>query len=148
MLKSKNEYDERQLQVRGDIFKHGFLATMCFLLMNGVLNSNGFVWAGALEQNILIIMLASTIISVESILRGAYFGRTHKPWHVVIAFGGLIFSQLFFLFSHLKDGETFTENNMLTRLGFTTGILIFVGIIAVTGVIKLIYNKKQEKENS
>ena len=60
----KKKFDERQLQIRGDIFKHGFLAAGTLMLFNAFLQGEGIEWANGFQQNILMLIFIVTVVSI------------------------------------------------------------------------------------
>jgi len=79
MARLAKQFDERQLRIRGQIFFHGFLVALALLLINAFLQDNAIVWANAFDQNIMIIMVTVMTVSIEAILRGAFFWTAPKP---------------------------------------------------------------------
>ena len=143
-MKHEN-FDERQLQIRGDAFRHGFLAAVFTLGINAVLNNFGIVWAEGFHQNILILMLIVTIVSMEFILRGAYFGKDVKPGLISGIFVGCSACLIILNIKHFIDGEVYIENGMLARGGGSLIMCILVTINACTGLIQYFRNKNQER---
>ncbi|MCL2109275.1 MAG: hypothetical protein FWH20_08020 [Oscillospiraceae bacterium] len=144
LLHEAVEYDERQLQIRGDVFKHGFFATMVMLLINALLNDYGIIWASGFHQNMIIIMLMTTVISVEAHLRGVYFGRSkgHRALFVLLLLGMLAGYLTGLVVGHFGDGGSFADEGMLSDDGFT---LILCGLIAVNVAVGLIQHIRNRK---
>lgn len=72
----KDNFDERQLYLRGNAFKHGFIFMSILLFLSAfiksvILNDNSASLVEGMWGNILIIMLSAAICEIELILRDA-----------------------------------------------------------------------------
>lgn len=75
-MDKNNNFDERQLWIRGEAFKHGLLFMGFLLLLDAFLKSDivtpeGINLVEGMWGNILIIVLTTTLCEIELILRGA-----------------------------------------------------------------------------
>ena len=145
-MATKIKFDERQIQIRGQVFFHGFITVVVLLLINAVLQDIGVVWASGFHQNILILMLASTVVSTEAILRGAYFGKGESRRMVicVIGFPAIVLWAINFL--HIFQGSAVLEDGTLTRDGFSLTLAAFFTMISVSGLIKIIMERREKNE--
>ena len=143
----KEKFDERQLQIRGDIFKHGFLTAGALMLLNAFLQSEGIEWANGFQQNILMLLLISTVVSIEFHLRGVYFGKGGRRKAFIAIFGLCSVSLLVLSVIHGAQGEKFVADYMLTDNGFhfACGIMFFIN--TVCALIRLFCEKQEEKNN-
>ncbi|MCL2077441.1 MAG: hypothetical protein FWH08_03430 [Oscillospiraceae bacterium] len=160
-LLSKNIYDERQLRISADAYKHGYIVTAITLALNALLNRLDISWANVPWQNIIILTFITTTITVEIILRGAFFGKNKKPVLILMAASALIGFALSFVlrimfvrndsdlqgadFAHETLGALVSDGT-LTDLGSTTVVMAMISVIAAAGFIKYIHNKIKEKE--
>ena len=144
-MKTK-QFDERQMQIRGKIFFRGFITAVALLLINAFLQSYDVVWASGFHQNILILMVAVTVVSVESILRGAYFDSEQRHRIVIVIFGILSLVLLFFSMRHMINGDAFIDNNILTDNGFSLAFAIMTVTITIVGIIKGFIERQQNDE--
>jgi hypothetical protein len=125
------KFDERQLQIRGDVFKHGFLTAGALMLFNAFLQDAGIEWANGFQQNILMFMLIATVVSIEFHLRGVCFGRGGRRNAFIAIFG---LCSIFLLVSsviHYVQGEKFVVSYRLTDNGFyiAGGLMFFISTI-------------------
>ena len=74
------EYDERQLVIRGQVFKHGLYVAVGLLGITAMLQASDVVWASGFAQNCFIITATAAVVIIEAIMRGAYFGRGDHHW--------------------------------------------------------------------
>jgi hypothetical protein len=146
-METKWEFDERQLQIRGQVFFHGFITALTLLLINAILQDRGIIWANGFHQNILIMILASTVTSVEAILRSAFFGKGKSRWMVIGVFGLLSLVLWVLNVQHIIQGSTVVENNMLTQIGFSLVLAALFTIMTIAGVLKETLDKYQERKS-
>ena len=140
------EFDERQVLIRGKAYEHGFIVTMLTLLINAFLNSYDIIWADGFKQNLLILVLVFTVISVELNLRGAFFGRKVSPVALLVVVCAPTVILAVLNIHHFIKGAVFTDGGMLTDEGFGVIFCILFAINVTTGIIQYIRTKKQEKE--
>lgn len=68
-LMGNDGLDERQLLLRGNVYKHSVIVFMALLLIDGFLKDEGIVWAQGMWGNILIFWAGIGVAMVEFILR-------------------------------------------------------------------------------
>jgi len=145
MKTEQGEFDERQLQIRKNIFKHGFLVAIVALLLNAFLNNLGIIWADIFQQNILILVLLITVVSIEAHIHDVYFGSKIPRAPILGAIGGCGVFLAILSTIHFADGATFSANGQLTDEGtmiiFATMFMLNISI----GIIQSIRNKRAEK---
>jgi hypothetical protein len=147
-MTTKWKFDERQLIIRGQAFLHGFITAIVLLLANAFLLRSGIVWASGFYQNILIMMLTLTVFSVEATLRGVYFGKGERRWMIVGIF--LIVALVLWVMGilHVYQGSITFENGGLTRYGSSFIIATLFTIMAVTGIVKEIHERRKERQSN
>ena len=146
-------YDERQLQIYGEIYKHGFFVTAITLGLNAIVSHFGIVWASGFSQNILMLMFISTFMCIEMIIRNVFFGKTTKPVIILIAIGGFAGFIISFTINVITGHNAepaahhtgFIADGMLTDLGSMVVTLAMAALIVLAGLIKHIHNKAKEK---
>ena len=67
---NKTSLDERQLWLRGNVFKHGFVFLLAALAAQGICKALGVTWAQGPGEQILILWGAVALCWWEFILRG------------------------------------------------------------------------------
>jgi len=115
---NRNNFDERELQLRGDIFRGGFFAAAAVLLLNAFLQSMGFVWADGFQQNILMLVLVVTVVTVACHVRGVFFGEGARRILYILVFGLSSIVILFLACFHLAQGGSIADSGTLTDDGF------------------------------
>ena len=146
MNKEKEEFDERQIEIRKNIFKHGFLVTIIALLLNAFLNSHEIIWASTFHQNILILGLSITVVSIESHIRDVYFGRgiSRAPILGLMSFCAIVLAILSGI--HFAEGATFVANGGLTNDGASVIFCIMALASSICGIIQSLRSKQTEKQ--
>jgi len=150
-MKTENEkfanFDERQLQIRGDIFKHSLFAAFAVLLINAFLQSKGVVWANGFQQNILMMIFIMTVGTVEFIMRGVYFGNGGggKVFVAAISSGSVFLPALCVL--HYAKGEKFLAGHTLTDNGFHFVFGLMISISSICSLVQALREKKAERDN-
>jgi hypothetical protein len=147
MIIEKEKFDERQLQIRGDIFKHGFLIVGALMLLNAFLQGEGIEWANGFQQNVLMFILASTVVSIEFHLRGVYFGKGGRQKAFIVIFGFCSVFLLVLSVIHYVQGEKFVADYRLTdnRFSIVCGIMFLLNTICA---IFQLFREKQEARNN
>jgi membrane protein CcdC involved in cytochrome C biogenesis len=143
----KEKFDERQLQIRGDIFKHGFLAAGALMLFNAFLHGEGIEWADGVQQNILMLILTITVVSIEFHLRGVYFGKGDRRKAFIAIFGLCSVCLLILSIIHGVQGEEFADGFRLTDNGYyiVGGIMFFINTFCA--LIQKKKKKQAERDN-
>jgi len=145
MNKEKEEFDERQIEIRKNIFKHGFLVTIIALLLNAFLNNYGIIWASTFHQNILIFMLSITVVSIEFHIRDVYFGRgiSRAPILGIMGFCAIVLAVLSGI--HFAEGAIFVANGGLTNEGSSVIFCVMILASCVCGIVQSLRSKRTEK---
>jgi hypothetical protein len=141
-------FDERQLFIRGNIFKHMTIIMSVLLILNAFLMDSGIIWADAIHSNFIILLISGAFGSIEMIFKEAYIQRNGTQKSIVILIGilsGALIIRL--LIAFLVEGDKFITKSQLTREGgtFIMSLLlfsIFVGFIFKSFILK---KAKQEE---
>jgi len=143
MKKNKvKEFDERQIQLQGKIFKHGFYLLFLLLMLNSLLPT----WANDKFQGYLIAMLAVTVVHVILAVFGLIYGKKSKTKTILgmLAFGFIFIPYV--LIRIVDSGQSFVEDGMLSNTGFGVVLLVVIIINAVCPLIQLARDKKANRE--
>lgn len=84
----KNNFDERQLQIRGNIFKHAFILFVIFLSMDVVYSSifdSAHLFGAVTGGIIVVVTLALT--SIEMILKEVYVNMLKQQNKIIMIMG-------------------------------------------------------------
>lgn len=146
-MTDKEMFDERQLQIRGNIFKNSFIIAIFTLIINAFLNGYGIVWADGFQQNILLVIFLFTVFTVQSLIRGVFFDRLSRSGFVIAVFGVGMVVMATLTTRHFIDGAPLADEGMLTKDGYAAVYVALIGVNFIVGLIQYIRNKIQEKEN-
>ena len=116
-LMGSDGLDERQLLLRGNVYKHSLIVFMALLLVDGFLKEEGIVWAQGMWGNILIFWAGMGVAMVEFILRDILpRSRRQNSLYIVLGICGLMLAVLGSIHIFI-DHEPLVENGALTTLG-------------------------------
>lgn len=138
--------DERQLLLRGNVYKHSLIVFMALLLIDGFLKEEGIVWAQGMWGNLLIFWAGAGLAMAEFILRGI-LPRSPRQNSLYIALGlcGLVLAVLGSIHVFVEH-EPLTEGGALNSLG--AGLIQAAVMLAVCLLFigKLVYDRRRRDE--
>lgn len=116
-LMGNDGLDERQLLLRGNVYKHSLIVFMALLLIDGFLKEEGVVWAQGMWGNILIFWAGTGLAMFEFILRDI-LPRSPRQNSLYIGLGlcGLVLAVLGSIHVFVEH-EPLTEGGALNSLG-------------------------------
>jgi hypothetical protein len=137
----RKEFDERQLWIRGNIFKHMVFFMGGLLLLNAGLAGEGIAWADGFSANLLLFAVPLAAGSVEMILRGVYFTGNAGRLALTALLGVSSLTALLLSLSGgaLIDGGQLTERGC----GAAVGLLLF--LVAATAALRTLWDRKERK---
>jgi len=139
-------FDERQLQIRGEIFFHGLVAAFALLLTNAFLLGSNIVWASGFQQNIIIIVLIGMVVIIEAIVRDAFFGMGQMRWPIIVTFGIVSIVLLVLGIGSALRGHALVKDGGLTDYGFLFAAAIMPVSVTIAGLAKEIAEKRNSKD--
>lgn len=114
---NKTSLDERQLWLRGNVFKHGFVFLLAALAAQGLCKAFGVTWAQGAGEQILILWGAVALCWWEFIFRGINpMGRSQRGFFFAIGLCG-VFIIVMELASLAMGRCALVEEGMLTTAG-------------------------------
>lgn len=109
------ELDERQLLLRGNVFKHTTVLLFALILINAMLKEYGITWAEGRNENLMIFWAGATLGLCEFSLRGV--NPASRRNNILYGFFGICGGGLLILgLLDLADGHPLVANGMLTTL--------------------------------
>ncbi len=149
MLKIKiKNLDERQLIIRGNIFKHGLFMLVGLLLLNSFLYNMGVDWATGKWAELTIILFTIICCSIEFIYYDIYplTKSTHKFGILLLGLFGLISIGLC-IYEMQVEKIAFIVNGKVTDdgLGIIFGFM-FLSIPAAKLIKSFYVNNKNEED--
>lgn len=129
----QSNFDERQLWLRGEVFKHSLLLMGFLLLLNTFLIDNGIILVEGIWANILIISVTSSFANIEMALNGAinFDDKRMTLFSAMMGIPGFIVLVL-----HFIEGESIIMNNQLSKNGAFLIMSIFFIAIPIAYFIK------------
>ena len=140
-------YDERQLQIRGIVFRNSFIFMIVYTILNAFLIDFGHRWCTDVNAAFIGVMLAITFCSIQLIAKDAYISTKTGSCGLqmgIFSFCGIIGLLLFFINDFGKD--KMIKDNMLSDS--SRSLIIFICMLAISTVywIKKYRDKKIENE--
>ncbi len=139
--------DERQLLLRGNVYKHSLIVLMALLLIDGFLREEGIVWAQGMWGNVLILWAGMGLAMAEFILRGV-LPRSPRQNSVYILLGICGLMLLALGVPHIfLDHAPLIEDGALTTLG--AGLIqaaVMIGLCLLF-ISRWIYDRRQGPED-
>ena len=140
MKKRKSEFDERESALRNQIMVHGFFVISALLFVDAFLKLFEVHWAMGRWNSFAYFMIAWTVVSIEFIVRGVYFGRKETAKYRL---GGMLLWVLVFglnIAVFLNKSLPFFENGQLSQDGIYFVIFSSMGLIGICGAIRAAYD--------
>lgn len=148
-LFNKKHLDERQLLIRGDIFKHGLCILTILIFSNSILNLfYNFEWADGRWSELTIILFTITVCSIEFISYAIYPLKEKRQKYLIYILGAFgVISIVLCLYEMVTLNISVIMNGKLSSnaLGILYGIM-FLSIF-ITYILKNVYSKENEMEN-
>ncbi|MBU9727453.1 hypothetical protein [Diplocloster modestus] len=142
-----NDFDERQLKIRGAVYLHTLIVMALLILANAFLRMNGVIWADELYQALLLIMLPVTVGSIELICKDAYIGvrRSYRAMIMVLGLCGMVG---FFppLVSILSGRDRFLANGSFTALGLRMMVSFCCLSISTVFTARYFYERQHRED--
>lgn len=146
MFDKKNQMDERALWIRGNVFLHSLVFTVCVLVADMFVQDTYGHWAPGHYESLLMLMTIICFVSLELIWRGVYITTPRVHFTLVFAMGGCALLLFITGCVHLFLGKMpWMEDGMLT----STAVNFFVGVlimpIPLCSLIRWRLDARQEK---
>lgn len=135
-------YDERQLNVRGKIFRTGYFVLAIYTLLNAVILDYGNVWANNYHIAFIGIILSVCICSVQMIITDSYIGKARRSKLYINLMS--LFTIILLIESAIgiiHDGFLFQGQITSNTTSFITAVIL--AIICITYWIKHFLDKRQ-----
>lgn len=144
----KCNFDERQLWIRGDVYKHGLFLMGGILLLDNLLRDFGMVWAGGRILDLSVLMVTVAFCSVEWICRDVYLALPIKQQDGILALlGVLAVALLFYSCIELFLGETrFFSHGQLAEAGLEIISSLCLLLICVAYLVKRLLGMRKDMD--
>jgi hypothetical protein len=143
----REEYDERQLKIRSDVYQHGWIFTVLLMLINWFLGDfQDFVWAQPGNMFAVLGMASIAFVSIEMILRDVYVGR--DSWRLYIIPFCLLAFGIWSFYLCWAERDQFVTDGMLTRAGTSVVMAVLFMLTGIVGVYKFIRNRRAARHEA
>lgn len=147
---AKDEFDERQLRVRADAYRIGFLSMFGSVIAMMILFS-WKPWVERVDNLVTLIgtvMIAFLVFAVYCITHDAFFRRKEKPQsYLGICIAAMLCNLAVVIRDLVEKGTLFVDGKAtMTPFGnaMMAGVFFVVSIVLV---IKIIVNRKEEEDD-
>ncbi|MCL2532238.1 MAG: hypothetical protein FWE40_08820, partial [Oscillospiraceae bacterium] len=146
-MKKKNleKFDEREQLIRKQVINRGFCVLVGLLAVDHVLKAIPVYWALGSWNNMVYVALAATVILIEFIVRGVYFGWHDTPKTRLVLMLILTAVMGLNLFLNVRLFE-FAEHGQLTMDGATFIALVLFMLVCVGGTVRAAYDLRRSKQ--
>ena len=147
--KTTEDYDERQLVIRGKAYKVGFLSTLGAGAVYGFIST---VLKRPLAEDgiavFFILLFGVGVFVVYCIMNDAFFSISDKikPVHLVVLLLLGVVSQGYMIYTNLTEGTIVGKNGELTARVLPFGILLLFLCVLAALAIKLIKSRKESED--
>jgi len=84
-------YNERQLKIRGNIFKHGYIFISVYMVVTALISSSDILWFAEIANAMVGLGLSASVCCIEMILRDAYVPEgENKHVIMIVLMGGFL----------------------------------------------------------
>ncbi len=147
---AKDEFDERQLRVRADAYRIGFLSMFGSVIAMMVLFS-WKPWVERVDTLVTLIgtvMIAFLVFAVYCITHDAFFRRKEKPQSYLGICIAAMLCNLGVVIRYLKEDGTLFVDGKATMTPFGNAMMAGVFfVVSIVLVIKIIVNRKEEEDD-
>lgn len=147
-LFKKNKLDERQLQIRGNIYYRGLTIVSTLVILDFyVCTFFKYDWIVGKWDSLIILFVGITYITIEMIRHEIYplTSAKYRLFFIFVIAFGTVFS-LLPIHAMVQRGLPFLENYQITNIG---AFLLFASMYVMIGIayiVKIIYNKRCKSE--
>lgn len=148
MKKEKQQlerFDERELQVRSRVMNRGLYVLVGLLAIDHVLKAIPVHWALGPWNNVVYVALAATVILIEFIVRGVYFGWHDTPKTRLVIMLILTAVMGLNIFLNIRQFD-FAAYGQLTLNGAMLIAILLFTLTSVGGAVRSAYDLRKNKK--
>ncbi len=139
----KTEYDERQLQIRGQAYKIAFYALLIFEAAVGILSTGVNIPAEPFVLHIMAVFFGITVQVCYCIWNGAYVGLNTNMHRFIPVMIVISLFNFFVFVMRLRDGGVF-ENGKLQEPVMNLFCALMFAVIGIVGLIRKLTDREVE----
>ncbi|WP_461204926.1 hypothetical protein [Clostridium sp. DL1XJH146] len=146
-MKKNCKLDERQLWIRGEVYKHALMVMGGLLILDAILKDFGMIWADSMSSSMIILMVSIMVGSVEMICRDVYMVPGNRQKYLIALMGICSSIVVVQAVIELAIGKyKFVVEGQLTNDASKAIMVACVFIIFIVFLVKNHQNKKMEVE--
>ena len=145
--KCPEEYDERQLALRGKCYRAAFFTLILLLALNGIVTAFfGHSWAEPGVDGLLLLFVAIGVFSVSAIWQDAYVPVTDSAGKYCILMGLVMLAQMPSVISHFEMGD-YIVNDQVTSGALPLVCTLLFAAVLVSILLRVRLQKKDDGED-
>lgn len=132
-----NEFDERQLLLRGNVFKHGFIFLIITLFFISFLENYQIMIVEGMWDNILIICIAATICLIEMTVLEVFdlYNAKYRRMLILLGILGCV-TLIWHIVEFVLNEYSFLSGQFLSKDGAMTIMSLGWSIVGLVYLIK------------
>ena len=143
----QEEYDERQLILRGKCYRVAFFTLVLLLAFNGgVAAFLGRSWAQPGVDGLLLLFAATGVFVVSAIWQDAYVPVTDSAGKYCILMGLVMLAQVPAVVSHIQMGD-YIEGGQITSSVLPLASLLLFTVVFLAIVLRTQWRRKDDGED-
>lgn len=141
------EYDERQLALRGKCYRTAFMTLSVLLALNaGVTAFLGRAWATPGVDSVLLLFVAIGVFAVSAIWQDAYVPVSASAGKYSILMGIVMLAQLPAVIIHIRAGDYIVGGQVTGAVVFLACLLLFA-VVFLAIILRTQWRKKDDGED-
>ena len=139
---TRAEFDERQRQIRGEIFQHAFIAVIAWNLLYWAITlvvDHPFMVDGL--SGLVGVFVGVVVLGVESVLRDAFFSASSRPKSYVFLYIAVLLCQVP---SAIINWPEMVQNGVLTYKAMPMVCAVTFLLVLLALVVKLTRREPDE----
>jgi hypothetical protein len=142
---SDKHFDERELLIRKNVIIRGFFVLLGLMVIDHVFKALSVHWAHGAWNNVVYIALAWTIIMMEFIVRGVYFGKHDTPKRRIVLTAASTVALGFNVVLNIVQFD-FAEYGQMTLWGATFIAFVLLTFASASAVVRAAYDLRRSKQ--
>lgn len=141
-----DDYDERQLLIRGKAYQHAFILTLCVAALYGglvAITERAYMADGVAP--LLVTFIGVGAFAAESILRDAFYTAQNRPKTYILLYAACILSQIFGAVDHIREHDL-VRDGVLTMNVLPLACTVLFSVILICLVVKAVQKPKEEDD--
>lgn len=137
-------YNERQLKIRGNIFKHGYIFIAVYMVVTALISSSDILWFAEIANAMVGLSLSATVCCIEMILRDAYVPEGENKHIIMIVLMGAFFLRIIVHINNVNVLGVVINDKISDDVGY---IFIYLSLVlcSIIYLIKYFIDKNGQR---